>query len=436
MATMFASTRARERILILISIVVLLLGAGLIVAQRSEAIDGAISGAIEIDTNANHYPGGSSADCTPLEAGTDWVKDCLANTDTPSLVDSIATGIDPGVTGRVGGTGHWNGVRIVDGFAGNDDDIFLTGGKENDESSWNVGPGSVGSSKYDATQAYLANNQTTLFFGMERRGNNGTTAFDFEFNQVAPANATTYIPTRTEDDVLLTFEMQGSGGSGSATPHYYTWDGDEYVEGSLPAGTLSTINTDTSTAAPPWGHVSGNSGWVGGNLQRFEFAEAKVPLSILPGVNACGGTAYTQIRTRSSSTENSDLKDTTKIFEFQFGSPSASASKTSANGTNSSVLLGSSSTGITTPTYQWQVKQGANWTNIASATNSTLTYSAFETDATPTATSFTLASGAAAGSYEAKLYTVELRVLITDSGTNCTGTSPAVTVKKLIAVDP
>ena len=436
MASTFTSTRARQRSVVLISILALLLGAGLFAAQRSEAIDGAISGAIEIDTNANHYPGGSAADCTPLESGLDWVKDCLANTDTPSLNDSIATGIQPGVTGKAGGTGHWNGVRIVDGFAGDDQDIFLSGGKENDQASWNVGPGSVGSSKYDATQAYLANNQTTLFFGMERRGNNGTTAFDFEFNQNAPANATTYIPTRTVDDVLLTFEMQGSGGSGSATPHYYTWNGSSYVEGSLPAGTLSTINTDTSTAAPPWGHVSG-TGWVGGNLARFEFAEAKVPISILPGVNACGGTAYTQIRTRSSSTANSDLKDTTKIFEFQFGSPSASATKTSANGTNSSVLLSSSSTGITTPTYQWQVKQGANWTNLASATNSTLTYSAFETHATPTtAPSFSIASGAAAGNYEAKLYTVELRVLITDSGTNCTGTSPAVTVKKLIAVDP
>ncbi|HKQ51201.1 MAG TPA: hypothetical protein VJT74_02455 [Pyrinomonadaceae bacterium] len=83
-------------------------------------------------------------------------------------------------TGAVGGKGHWNGVRIVDGIAQGDQDIFMTGGKENDTSTWNVGAGSVGSSKYDITQAYIANNQSTIFFGMERRGNNGTTAFDFE----------------------------------------------------------------------------------------------------------------------------------------------------------------------------------------------------------------------------------------------------------------
>jgi len=63
---------------------------------------------------------------------------------------------------------------------------------------------------------------------MERRGNNGTTAFDFEFNQQAPTSS--YLPTRTVGDVLFTFEMQGSGGSGSATPHYYVWNGSAYIE--------------------------------------------------------------------------------------------------------------------------------------------------------------------------------------------------------------
>jgi hypothetical protein len=82
------------------------------------------------------------------------------------------------------------------------------------------------------------------------------------------------------------------------------------------------------------------------------------------------------------------------------------------------------------------VKQGATWSNISGATSSTLTYSSFETHATPTAASFDIATGTASGSYEAKLYTVELRVRITDSGTTCVGESPGVTVKKLIGVDP
>src|SRR6266404_9003337 len=171
--------------------------------------------AIEIDPSANLYP--------TAPGSADWVKDSLPNLDAPSLIDSIAVGIIPNVTGAPGGKGHWNGVRIVDGIDGNEQDIFLTGGKENDTSTWNIGPGSVGSAKYDITQAYLANNQESLFFGMERRGNNGTTAFDFEFNQLAPKS--TYVPTRTVGDVLFTFELMGSGNSGSAVNHFSVWNG-------------------------------------------------------------------------------------------------------------------------------------------------------------------------------------------------------------------
>jgi hypothetical protein len=282
--------------------------------------------AIQIDGNANSVPGADHfANLgTPLNAGAtlDWVAGLTGNTGTNCLVDSVAECNEANVTAAAGGAGTWNGVRIVDGIAGNDQDIFLTGGKEDDVTTWNVGPGTVGSSKYDSTQSYLANSQTNLYFGMERRGNNGTTAFDFEFNQVGSAGG--YIPTRTIGDILFTWEMQGSGGSGSAVGYVFQWDGDSYNSISA-SGLLATINNSTTTPAPPWGHVNSHGNWVLGNLERFEFAEATAPLSLLPGVNACGGVAYVQIRTRSSSAPNSDLKDTTKIFEFLFGGPSAAA---------------------------------------------------------------------------------------------------------------
>src|SRR5687768_13946351 len=101
----------------------LLLGGGAL-SPVSAAVSGEIGTAeIEIDTNANLYPSSTSV--------TDWVKDSLPNTDAASLSQSIATGVIVGSTGAVA-KGHWNGVRIVDGIAGNDSDIFLTGGKEND----------------------------------------------------------------------------------------------------------------------------------------------------------------------------------------------------------------------------------------------------------------------------------------------------------------
>lgn len=342
--------------------------------------------AIEIDINANLYQGDGNANILNPGATRDWVKDSLANTDVdPDPNDSVAVGIVPGVSGASGGTGHWNGVRVIDGIAGGDQDIFLTGGKENDTTTWNVGPGSVGSSKYDVTQAYIANNQTDIFFGMERRGNNGTTAFDFEFNQSGTAGG--YIPTRTVGDVLLTFEMQGSGGSGSATPHVFSWNGSTYVEQTtLPTGLVTSINNTTITPAP-WGYVDSGGGWVlSPNIPRFEFAEAKVPLNILPGVNACGGFAYTQVRTRSSSTANSDLKDATKIFRYSFGGPTA-AGTISASCDLNITYNGSSSTDSTGGTsllsYSWQFQKNSSadgsgsWSNVGSpATGATGTFNA------------------------------------------------------------
>jgi hypothetical protein len=45
--------------------------------------------AIEIDKNANLYPGDGNANILNPGATADWVKDSLANTDTPSLVDNV-----------------------------------------------------------------------------------------------------------------------------------------------------------------------------------------------------------------------------------------------------------------------------------------------------------------------------------------------------------
>ncbi len=325
------------------------------------------SAAIEIDANANLYP--ANAPFNPpgfvngpiLNSGAtaDWVKNANANTDAASLSNSIATGIIPGVTGATGGKGHWNGVRIVDGIAGNDNNIFLTGGKENDVSTWNIGPGTTGSAKYDISQAYLANNQQSLFFGMERLGNNGTTAFDFEFNQLAPKAATPLFPNRSLGDVLFTFEMMGSGSSGSAVPHYYTWNGSKFVEKSPPPSSLISSINNVETPSAPWGTVDSRNTWVIGTIPRFQFAEAAVNIAqAFPKFTACNNRAFVQIRTRASSTENSDLKDTTEIFEFFFGGPKA-AGELATNCEQSFTYDASASrdsSGDTALTYQWAFK--------------------------------------------------------------------------------
>jgi hypothetical protein len=504
-------------------------------SQGAEVVGNISPNSIEIDTNANLYASGAAG-------FVDWVKDSLTNTDTPSISNSIATGIIPNVTGVAGGTGHWNGVRIVDPVGGNDVDIFINGGKENDTSTWTVGAGSVGSSKYDITQAYLANNQANLFFGMERGGNNGTTAFDFEFNQAGPNSATPYIPTRTIGDVLFTFEMSGSGTSGSALPHFFIWNGSAYVEKiPAPASLVSSINS-VDTPAGPWGYIDRQGNWASGSIPRFQFAEASVKLTdAFPNFNACNNSAaFIQVRTRSSATASSDLKDTTKIFQFRFGGPSSvvslgttclgqllfdgSASKDSSGSTNityswnltppsgvtlsgagitgpdgsgvyhSTLISGTADVGlpagvdsatikanlsvtegasckvssgdisftVTGPlkvgitqkdmngstltvtltgsapagtSLQWQRLNAANtWVNISGATSSTLAYSSFEADVTPTVANLTIAGDP----YQGRVYQVQIRVHgeRTINGVVCMANSAPVTVKKVTAVDP
>jgi len=305
---------------------------------------------IEIDRpSANLYPSNNVG-------YVDWVKDSFTNTDTPSLSNNVAVGIIPNVSGATGGKGHWYGVRIVDGVDGAEQDIFLNGGKENLTNTWNIGPGSIGSSKYDITQAYLANNNQKLFFGMERRGNNGTTAFDFEFNQFAPASP--YFPNRTIGDVLFTFEMQGSGGSGSATPHFFIWDGTKYQEQNPPPSSLVSSINQADIPAAPWGYVDSKGVWTLGSVPRFEFAEASVDLvQAFPNFVPCNTKAFVQVRTRSSATDTSDLKDTTKIFEFSFGGPLAVVSLAESCspqfGFDASSSLNSNGGTNTGLTYSW-----------------------------------------------------------------------------------
>ena len=389
--------------------------------------------AIEIDNSANLTAGSGNANIKNSGATLDWIKDNLANTDTPSLIDGIATGIKttaPNQTGATGGTGHWNGVRIVDGFGGGDQDIFTKGGKVNDVSSWEIAPGSIGSAKYDATQMYIANNQQNIFFGMERNGNNGTTAFDFEFTQNPPISA--YIPDRSDGDLLISFELQGSGGaSGSVQTYIYEFNGTSELyeplcdddpgttgtgQGNCPAGLFTSINGIAPTAAEPWGHVDGGS-WIinPGFALRF-FAEAQVPLSLLPGVNTCGGSGFVQIRTRSSSTLGSDAKDTTKIFEYSFGGPTAVATLTSGCGLDIGYsAAGSTTQGGGTPTYEWffQKLVNGNWEEVNGP----------GADATGASGTFT-PSGA--GTYRARLRVTEATACFDDETSNEVTVYPVV----------
>src|SRR5829696_5229087 len=123
------------------------------------------------------------------------------------------------------------------------------------------------------------------------------------------------------------------------------------------------------------GFVNDKGNWVVGDIPRFEFAEARVPLTILPGVDACGGAAFVQLRTRSSSTPNSDLKDTTKILRYVFGGPAAAGTMTPSctlSVAYSAVGSLNSSGGTTNLTYAWTFQKfntsTSLWETVGSST--------------------------------------------------------------------
>ena len=293
------------------------------------------------DPNLNANPLLNQDQSLPLG---DWVRDTIVNNDPGSLSDALATGIIPGVTGTTFNgekRGHWYGLRLVDGIGNADQNIFVKGGKEDDTSTWLIAPGAIGA-KDDITQAYMANAsfatndlvnfpsgiEHILYFAVERRGNTGSSAYDFEFNQLPPIN--TYIPNRVEGDVLFTFEISGSQSSGTATPHIYVYHNGNYLNNEILANSLPlprrpvmTMN-EVETPSEPWGFVDAKGNWSLGQIPKFCVAEAAVPFDpdFLQGCQLNKG-SFVQIRSRSSVSQSSDLKDMTKYFQFAFGGPTA-----------------------------------------------------------------------------------------------------------------
>jgi hypothetical protein len=295
------------------------------------------------------------------EARSDWVTDTLDNTAAASVIGSVAYGIivtpnlsdnnpnndmQTGVYDPTSSTprkrGHWPGLRIVDGVGNFDQSVFGAGGKENNISTWKIKPGSVGSAKDDITQAYVAETtyrttdldsyptglKSALMFGIERRANNGTTAYDLEINKLGPTND--FIPNRSVGDILVGVELS----SQTSTPPISVislWDGLKYVPfniTTLPEEKRPVVTTNLiPTPSEPWGFVNAKGVWQVGQIPASCFAEILIPISeqfSLLNAASVGDTTqplFLQIRSRSSLTDNSDLKDLTTYFPIEFTGP-------------------------------------------------------------------------------------------------------------------
>jgi uncharacterized repeat protein (TIGR01451 family) len=217
------------------------------------------------------------------------------------------------------GSGLLTSPTITDPIGNADTSNFSTGSKENDApSTWDGGTGTA-SPKDDMGNIYIgsqlqplppgANSHLWTFLGVERASNNGTTFFDFEFNQkanVTNANGIS-VPHRTAGDILLVAQQQGSG-SFDISATIQKWTGSAWGA-AIPANSSEFygLSNDGDIPAGPWTDQIAS----GGTIPVRQFAEMAFDLSALGVVLNCPSEGFGEVnvRTRSAITASAALKD-------------------------------------------------------------------------------------------------------------------------------
>ena len=369
-------------------------GAGLLLAawvSWAEGESGQI-GTESIEIDGDMFATELAADALEALAPLDWVDDASEPNSGSDCVqdDGIVLCNEPGVSARPGGTGTWHGARVLDGFGGHDD-VFLGGSMFDDTNTWAVGLGNVGSSKNDASEVFLANSDDRLYFAMQRFGNNGTTAFDFEFNQA-------------------------------------------------------------NVAGPPWGNRDDKGNWGSRDLARFTFAEVSVPigaggLEVPVDGSDCSMSAWVSIRTRPSNEFTSAMKDAFEIIEYEFSGLSVAAMKTGESAADLTMTV----TGVVegNASLQWQARDPdtSAWVDLAGETSSTLVvahddaqWEAALDHSVVVGDAFVVedpVSGAELA-FVGRLLRSQVRLVASQTiqTTTCTLESSPVTLQQIVAVDP
>jgi hypothetical protein len=224
---------------------------------------------------------------------------------------------DGGIDWLTGGSGtnFRTGVVVkADADSGTSDNSFGQGSKE-DTAVPSVVSGSIPPNKSDLKNfgVYTESNANGDFlnlFWTRVQDPSGTTNMDFEFNHnacvagatgnVCSANGVT--PVRTEGDLLIQYDLSQGGTTATITKR--EWTGSAWSN-AVPLGSnaLGTINT---TAIPA------NQAGVDpalGSLSPRTFGEASINLTSLFEEGECEAFGSAYLKSRSSDTFNSALKD-------------------------------------------------------------------------------------------------------------------------------
>jgi uncharacterized surface anchored protein len=212
--------------------------------------------------------------------------------------------------------------KTIDLLNGEGDDAFGGGTSENDTTP-KVVEDSIPPNKSDITRFYesheVIGTDTYIYLAWERvQAPSGTTNFDFELNQsetINPDNGVT--PVRTAGDVLISYDL-ASGGTHPELSQRIWRDpadcGKNAKKGCWSSATplsaseaSASVNKGPGTIQDPIGPNAPRS------LDPFTFGEAAVNLTaagLIPS-GGCNGFAYAYLKSRSSDSFNSEIKDFT-----------------------------------------------------------------------------------------------------------------------------
>lgn len=268
--------------------------------------------------------------------------------------------------------GNWgNQSTLLDMsvFAGGNKNSFLIGPGQ---SPWEWTTGGGGPQKNDITNAYFhtrvdpVTGDRWVFVAAETRSVNGDSHVDFEFNQAGVDQTGTNSGElvglgpdggRTVWDFLVSVDFEQGGGAPVASVRY--WDGIEFQFVSLPITVFSATNfVDIAHGAGgSWKHFT-DDGVETDTLTHLQLVEAGINLSALGiEVDPCATDATFTVKTRSSASWTSDLKDFA-IVRFPLEPPPElyiTAPEATCQSTTFDVSV-QELTGLADPTFEWYIE--------------------------------------------------------------------------------
>lgn len=254
----------------------------------------------------------------------------VATSALANLSGSTFEGNDGNLVVNTSGNTDWANVSGlntgIDKASGSTDNSFGQGTKE-DNAAATVVTGSIPPNKNDLTRFYEAselgasNGHTYLYLGWERLVNIGNANLDFEINQKATSGFTSSTTgavtlTRTEGDILVTYDFGGSGTPTLGLNFWLTSGNGHTASDCFSANSLPCWGNHESLGGNAEGAV--NTGDVTDPLQspaatltKGLFGEAAVDLTaagVFPeGTCKAFGSAF--VKSRSSSSFTAELKD-------------------------------------------------------------------------------------------------------------------------------